>query len=106
MKLYQEIILLDQWFDGYYVVENVKPYYDPLIEPQVLGRHCFWSNLDLTNPPKFTPRGNFDDTEKMAASMGYDLSTLKNVNKKLVLRNCVENDISEFIYERLKEQID
>ncbi len=31
MKLYQEIIFLKHYFDGKYVVENVIPYYDPLI---------------------------------------------------------------------------
>ena len=47
MKLYQEIILLDNYYDGYYVVENVVPYYEPLIEPQKLGRHLFWSNFEI-----------------------------------------------------------
>ena len=45
MKLYEEIILLDSYFNGKYCVENVIPYYEPLIEPQKLGRHCFWSNF-------------------------------------------------------------
>jgi len=33
MKLYEEIIFLDNWFDGLYCVENVIGYYDPLIKP-------------------------------------------------------------------------
>src|SRR5690606_22322754 len=35
MKLYQEIIFLQYNFDGKWVVENVNPYYKPLIEPSV-----------------------------------------------------------------------
>jgi len=31
MKLYQEIIFLEHYFKGKYVVENVIPYYEPLI---------------------------------------------------------------------------
>jgi DNA (cytosine-5)-methyltransferase 1 len=31
MKLYEEIIFLDNYFDGKYCVENVIPYYEPLI---------------------------------------------------------------------------
>lgn len=31
MKLYEEIIFLDNHFDGKYCVENVTPYYEPLI---------------------------------------------------------------------------
>ena len=37
MKLYQEIIFLDKWFDGKYVVENVIPYYEPLIPAKKRG---------------------------------------------------------------------
>ena len=32
MNLYQEIIFLDKWFKGKYVVENVVSYYKPLIK--------------------------------------------------------------------------
>ena len=39
MRLYQEIILLQNWFEGKWVVENVISYYDPLIIPQQSGRH-------------------------------------------------------------------
>ena len=49
MKLYEEIIFLQRWFNGKYCVENVQSYYDPLIKPQTLGRHYFY-------PPKFNCR--------------------------------------------------
>lgn len=47
MTLYQEIILLQNFFKGLWVVENVKPYYEPLIKGQELGRHLFWSNFNI-----------------------------------------------------------
>lgn len=47
MSLYQEIILLDNFFNGKYVVENVIPYYDPLISAKKIGRHLYWTNFDL-----------------------------------------------------------
>ena len=31
MKLYQEIIFLDNFYNGKYCVENVIPFYEPLI---------------------------------------------------------------------------
>jgi DNA (cytosine-5)-methyltransferase 1 len=34
MKLYQEIIFLENYFKGKYVVENVIPFYEPLIPAQ------------------------------------------------------------------------
>jgi len=40
MKLYQEIIFLKHHFKGKWLVENVIPYYEPLIAPtQTLQRH-------------------------------------------------------------------
>ena len=47
MSLYQEIIFLETHFEGRYVVENVVPYYQPLIAAQRRGRHLYWCNFKL-----------------------------------------------------------
>tara|TARA_R110002153_G_scaffold87021_1_gene215656 strand:+ start:1481 stop:2137 length:657 start_codon:yes stop_codon:yes gene_type:complete len=47
MKLYEEIILLEHNFKGKYVVENVIPYYEPLIPAKKRGRHLYWTNFNL-----------------------------------------------------------
>ena len=47
MKLYEEIIFLDNHFNGKYVVENVTPYYEPLIAANKSGRHLYWTNFKL-----------------------------------------------------------
>lgn len=47
MKLYEEIILLSKLFKGYYCVENVIPYYTPLIPGKKRGRHIYWTNFNL-----------------------------------------------------------
>jgi len=49
MNLYQEIIFLNNFFDGKYVVENVIPYYKPLIEAKERNRHLYWTNFNLPN---------------------------------------------------------
>ena len=49
MKLYEEIIFLDNHFDGKYCVENVTPYYTPLIPAKKRGRHLYWTNFNLPN---------------------------------------------------------
>jgi len=49
MKLYQEILFLEHHFNGKYLVENVIPYYEPLIPAQKRGRHLYWSNFKLPN---------------------------------------------------------
>lgn len=103
MTLYQEIIFLDNYFDGYYVVENVIPYYEPLIEPQKLGRHLFWSNIQLPSQ-KFEKRGYFDDIEGLSNILGYDTSNWKGVNKRLLLRNCVEPEIGKYIMDIIEQE--
>lgn len=48
MSLYQEILFLQNFFKGQFVVENVVPYYEPLIVPtKRIGRHLFWSNFEF-----------------------------------------------------------
>lgn len=49
MKLYEEILLLENYFEGKYCVENVIPYYEPLIPAQKRGRHLYWCNFTLPN---------------------------------------------------------
>jgi DNA (cytosine-5)-methyltransferase 1 len=49
MKLYEEILFLDQFFKGKYCVENVIPYYKPLIPGYIRDRHIYWTNFKLPN---------------------------------------------------------
>lgn len=49
MKLYQEVIFLNTFFDGKYCVENVIPFYEPLIPAQKRDRHLYWTNFKLPN---------------------------------------------------------
>jgi len=49
LKLYEEILFLENWFKGKYVVENVIPYYEPLIPALKRGRHLYWTNFNLPN---------------------------------------------------------
>jgi DNA (cytosine-5)-methyltransferase 1 len=47
MKLYEEILLLENFFKGKYCVENVIPFYEPLITAKKRGRHLYWTNFNL-----------------------------------------------------------
>lgn len=50
LKLYEEILFLQHYFkSGKFVVENVIPYYEPLIPAQKRGRHLYWTNFILPN---------------------------------------------------------
>lgn len=53
MSLYQEIIFLQKFFKGKWVIENVKPYYKPLIMPTFqIDRH-FFGQMVLFQTQKF-----------------------------------------------------
>ena len=50
LKLYEEILFLQHYYKtGKFVVENVIPYYEPLIPAQKRGRHLYWTNFILPN---------------------------------------------------------
>ena len=65
MKLYEEILFLQHFFKGKWVVENVVPYYKPLIEPIVNGRHAYWANFDIGDYKEPTPKDfiNLDNVQ-------------------------------------------
>lgn len=91
MKLYQEILFLKHYYDGLWVVENVKPFYEPLIPPTAkLGRHLFWSNFHISQTEikeADINRGTRDEWSKLH---GFDLSGFKlNSRKDQIYRNCV-----------------
>ena len=47
MTLYEEIVFLRYHSDAIWLVENVVPYYEPLIPAEKIGRHLYWSNFEL-----------------------------------------------------------
>ena len=101
MKLYEEILFLQGYFDGDYAVENVKAWYDPLIEPNESGRHYFWSNFyisDISLPSQNNQYGNIAEWEDL---YGFDLSgyDLTNTKKKKMLRNCVHPKLGRHVFE-------
>jgi DNA (cytosine-5)-methyltransferase 1 len=102
-SLYQIIVFLTHFHKGKWVVENVKPYYDPLIKPTcVMGRHYFWANfqitpIDVPNIKGFITKGTVAETQKMKDWLGihYDGNIYYEGNHcpGQVLRNCVHPDL-------------
>ena len=89
MRLYQEIIFLQHFFKGKFVIENVTPYYEPLVKPQKIGRHCFWSNFNIPEIKVDTKFNINDDKRKI-----FNLNGIKLTKRKdQVHRNCVEPEM-------------
>lgn len=112
MKLYQEILFLQYFFKGKYVVENVQGYYKPLVEPQKIGRHYFWANfkipdikIDYVQIGTMNRQASKDSQRKAIIREAQipeliDLHGLKDFklkNKRQVLRNCVYPVVGKYI---------
>lgn len=101
MKLYQEIILLKKWFKGFWVSENVIPYYEPLITPSFkLQRHYFWSNFHV-NPNIILSKSDIQLEKIKASNYGFDISDKKiKHNKTKIIRNLVNPEVGAYILEQ------
>lgn len=99
LTLYELKIFLDYNFKGKYVIENVKPYYKPVIEPTTtLGRHLFWANFtiddfEIKQPKNFINLGTVKGSEELKDWLGIEyegnLYYEGNHDPAQVLRNCV-----------------
>jgi DNA (cytosine-5)-methyltransferase 1 len=104
MKLYQEVIFLDNFFKGKYVVENVIPFYTPLIPSNKRGRHLYWTNFNLPNninerPPIGISQG-VNEVKRLCEFHDYDFYKYKGkqpTNK--IARNLVDYQAGKTIFE-------
>ena len=104
MMLYQEIIFLEHHFNGKYVVENVIPYYEPLITAQKRGRHLYWANFKLPNDiAERSMRGimcgqSNDELKKLCEFHKIDVSSYKGEQSKTkIARNLVDYEVGKTI---------
>lgn len=103
MSLYQEIIFLQHHFKGKYVVENVIPYYEPLIPAKKRGRHLYWTNFKLPNilsERKVKISEGKNEVRNLCKFHDYDFFTYKGkqpINK--IARNLVDYEAGKTILE-------
>ena len=108
MKLYEEIIFLQKFYKGLWIVENVIPYYTPLIKPTVtIDRHHFWSNFDI---PELELKRNYggritdQSKETPASEYGIELPEGTKDQRKL-LRNAVRPEVGLHILKAAKAHL-
>lgn len=107
MSLYQQIIFLDNHFDGKYVIENVIPYYDPLIPAKKRGRHLYWTNFNIPNnidrpeAKGIMCGGANDEINKLCDLHQIDRDFLKSYkgkqSKTKIIRNLVDFHVGKII---------
>ena len=110
MKLYEEIILLETVskgqtprFKGKYVVENVIPYYEPLIPGLKRHRHLYWTNFNLPNTlsnRKVKISAGLDEVKKLCKFHNYNFYQYKGKQPtKKIARNLVDYEAGKTILE-------
>lgn len=99
MTLYEEIVFLKYHSEALWLVENVVPYYDPLIPAVKIGRHLYWSNFDLPDLPAPVDNIRGNQIPQLQELHGFDLSKYRLPNKRQVLRNRVTPEVGLAILE-------
>ena len=103
LKLYEEILFLENWFGGKYVVENVIPYYEPLIPAQKRGRHLYWTNFKLPqnlNERKSSIMEGKDEVTQWCEFHDYDFRKYKGEQRlDKMARNLVDYEAGKTIFE-------
>lgn len=112
MKLYEEILFLRHFFKGKWVVENVVPYYEPLVPASnTIGRHMFWANFDfeaedVPRPKGFINMANLAGKKALQDWLGIhyeeNIYYAGNHCPAQVLRNCVHPDLGLQIFDAAK----
>lgn len=104
MKLYEEIIFLQKWFYGDWVIENVIPYYQPLIKPSaIVDRHTIWSNKPIQDKSfERIYKGAVTDQSIITLSNAYDITLPKDTkNARKLLRNMVLPEMGLYILNQI-----
>ena len=103
MKLYQEILFLKHYYrTGKYVVENVIPYYEPLIPAKKRGRHLYWTNFNLPSDlgdRRVQISAGTDELKRLCEFHKIDISTYKGEQSMIkVARNLVDFEAGKTIF--------
>jgi DNA (cytosine-5)-methyltransferase 1 len=104
MKLYEEILFLQHYYrTGKYVVENVIPYYEPLIPAKKRGRHLYWTNFNLPSDLKdrrFAISQTKNELNELCKFHDIDLSSYKGEQSLVkIARNLVDYEAGRTIFE-------
>ncbi len=106
MKLYEEILFFQGYFKGKWIVENVISWYKPLIRPFEFRSHYYWSNF-VIDGKKDSNRNHHSGMDDLALRKGFNLSKYKGIDKRKILRNCVEPEAGLHIFNcafKIKQQ--
>jgi DNA (cytosine-5)-methyltransferase 1 len=103
LKLYEEVLFLQNHFKGRFCVENVIPYYEPLIPAKKRGRHLYWTNFilpsDLRERKSSIMEGK-NEVVRWCKFHDYDFKKYKGEQRlDKIARNLVDYEAGKTIFE-------
>ncbi|WP_431129662.1 DNA cytosine methyltransferase [Flagellimonas flava] len=107
LTLYMYKIFLDHWYSGKYSLENVDPYYKPLIPPtKKIGRHLFWTNFPIGHFNHIQTDCSGNTVAQMEKIHGISIHGYKGKQRKdKIIRNCVHPETGLYILDCAREII-
>ena len=115
--LFQQIIWLQHFYNGFWIVENVSPYYVIMcptgVHVKQIGRHVFWSNFDIGDikdvkrPPGFINKANLQGKKELQQWLGIhfeeNIYYENNHCPVQILRNAVHPLIGKQILDKVED---
>ena len=106
MMLYEEILFLQHYFKGKYVVENVIPYYEPLIPAKKRGRHLYWTNFNLPsdlNNRSIQIGAGKNELKRLTQFHKIDISSYNGAQSLIkIARNLVDYEAGKTIFDTMR----
>jgi DNA (cytosine-5)-methyltransferase 1 len=103
LKLYEEILFLENYFNGKYCVENVIPFYEPLMPAKKRGRHLYWTNFNLPidlKERKSSIMESKDEISQWCKFHDYDFTKYKGEQRlDKIARNLVDYEAGKTIFQ-------
>lgn len=103
LKLYEEILFLTHYFKGKFCVENVIPFYDPLIPAKKRGRHLYWTNFNLPsnlNDRRFKISQTKNELKELQKFHKIDLTSYSGEQNLVKIgRNLVDYEAGKTIFD-------
>lgn len=119
-SIYGLMIYFEHYYNHFYVIENVQPYYKTIISPTVkFGRHLFWTNFPLARrvfDRRFLGKNRHgkiggvmrEEYDYLIQKLGLSdikeelLATFKGKKLRTVVRNTVDPEIGRYILNQLQ----
>ena len=108
--IYGLMVFLKHFYKGDWIIENVVPFYKPLVDPSLrVGRHIFWSNKelfgieDIKRPKGFINKTTIEGANELKKWLGLDFEGYVyykgNHCPAQTLRNCIHPLLGKQIIE-------